>query len=111
MFKLAWKVIKIIFIVLGLLLLFWLAFWLHTHQPRLRRYNPRMAITIEQARLWYASADPVHDFEHVLRVYQLRKKSHWQKAQTWRLCMPLPCCTIRSALPPAGTGKNALGTT
>lgn len=26
--------------------------------------------TIEQARAWYAHADPVHDFEHILRVYR-----------------------------------------
>jgi uncharacterized protein len=26
--------------------------------------------TIEQARQWYLDADPVHDFEHVLRVYR-----------------------------------------
>jgi uncharacterized protein len=27
--------------------------------------------TIEQARAWYAEADPVHDFDHVLRVYRM----------------------------------------
>ncbi len=27
--------------------------------------------TIEQARTWYASSDPVHDFEHILRVYRM----------------------------------------
>jgi len=30
--------------------------------------------TIEQARLWYTTADPVHDFEHVLRVYRLAER-------------------------------------
>jgi uncharacterized protein len=30
-----------------------------------------MTITIEEARKWYAGADPIHDFEHVLRVYQM----------------------------------------
>jgi uncharacterized protein len=30
--------------------------------------------TIEQARAWYAQADPVHDFGHVLRVYQLAER-------------------------------------
>ncbi len=30
-----------------------------------------MALTIEMARRWYVEADPVHDFEHVLRVHQL----------------------------------------
>ena len=27
-------------------------------------------ITIAEARTWYCAADPVHDFEHVLRVYR-----------------------------------------
>ena len=27
--------------------------------------------TIEQARAWYTDADPVHDFDHVLRVYRM----------------------------------------
>lgn len=27
--------------------------------------------TIDEARAWYAKADPVHDFEHVLRVYRM----------------------------------------
>jgi len=39
-FKVAWKVIKVIFIVLGLLVLFGWLFG-YPHQPRLRRYNPR----------------------------------------------------------------------
>ncbi len=30
--------------------------------------------TIERARAWYAAADPVHDFEHVLRVYRMAER-------------------------------------
>ena len=30
--------------------------------------------TLEQARAWYTDADPVHDFEHVLRVYRLAER-------------------------------------
>lgn len=30
--------------------------------------------TIEQARAWYSHADPVHDFEHVLRVYRMAER-------------------------------------
>jgi len=30
--------------------------------------------TIEQARAWYADSDPVHDFDHVLRVYQMAER-------------------------------------
>lgn len=31
-------------------------------------------VTIAEARQWYSSADPVHDFEHVLRVYRLAER-------------------------------------
>lgn len=30
--------------------------------------------TIQQARAWYIAADPVHDFEHVLRVYHMAER-------------------------------------
>jgi uncharacterized protein len=30
--------------------------------------------TIEQARSWYAGADPVHDFDHVMRVYRMAER-------------------------------------
>jgi uncharacterized protein len=30
--------------------------------------------TIEEARAWYAGADPVHDFDHVLRVYRMAER-------------------------------------
>jgi uncharacterized protein len=37
--------------------------------------NTTMAdIAIEEAHAWYRSADPVHDFEHVLRVYRLAER-------------------------------------
>lgn len=30
--------------------------------------------TIEQARHWYKNTDPVHDFDHVLRVYRMAER-------------------------------------
>lgn len=30
--------------------------------------------SIEQARAWYQQADPVHDFDHVLRVYRMAER-------------------------------------
>ena len=33
-----------------------------------------MCPSIEEAEKWYVSADPVHDFEHVLRVYRLSER-------------------------------------
>jgi len=31
-------------------------------------------LTIEEARVWYQDADPVHDFDHVLRVYRVAER-------------------------------------
>ncbi len=31
-------------------------------------------VTIKEARIWYQDADPVHDFDHVLRVYRVAEK-------------------------------------
>jgi uncharacterized protein len=31
-------------------------------------------ITIEEAQAWYRDADPVHDFDHVLRVYRMAER-------------------------------------
>ena len=31
-------------------------------------------LSIEEARGWYQNADPVHDFDHVLRVYRLAER-------------------------------------
>ena len=30
--------------------------------------------TIEQARGWYVHSDPVHDFDHILRVYNMAER-------------------------------------
>lgn len=30
--------------------------------------------TLEEARAWYVDADPVHDFDHILRVYRLAER-------------------------------------
>jgi uncharacterized protein len=30
--------------------------------------------TLEQARAWYASSDPIHDFDHILRVYRMAER-------------------------------------
>lgn len=32
------------------------------------------SVTIDEAHTWYQDSDPVHDFEHVLRVYRIAEK-------------------------------------
>ncbi|RME87080.1 MAG: HD domain-containing protein [Anaerolineae bacterium] len=39
-----------------------------------RRRKGSMMPTIEQARRWYETAEPAHDFEHVLRVYRMAER-------------------------------------
>jgi uncharacterized protein len=31
-------------------------------------------LTIDESRAWYSDADPVHDFDHVLRVYRMAER-------------------------------------
>ena len=36
--------------------------------------NHMEPVTIEEAQTWYRDADPVHDFNHVLRVYRIAER-------------------------------------
>lgn len=42
-------------------------------------------ISIEAARAWYPASDPVHDFEHVLRVYALAKRLTEAEGADWEI--------------------------
>jgi len=33
-----------------------------------------MELSFEQAKAWYQDADPIHDFNHILRVYQMAER-------------------------------------
>ena len=44
-----------------------------SHRIRIFCDNTGMP-TIQQARSWYSDADPVHDFDHILRVYRLAER-------------------------------------
>jgi uncharacterized protein len=41
--------------------------------------------TIEQARGWYVGADSVHDFDHILRVYQTAKRLGTLEGADWEI--------------------------
>jgi len=44
-----------------------------SHRIRVICDNTRMP-TIDQARTWYTDTDPVHDFDHILRVYRMAER-------------------------------------
>lgn len=68
-----------------------------------------MAITIEQARLWYASADPVHDFEHVLRVYRIAEKIALAEGADLEIVHAAALLHDSVGSAPGGDGKERLG--
>jgi uncharacterized protein len=42
-------------------------------------------LTIEKARTWYPGSDPVHGFEHVLRVYRMAERLAEAEGADWEI--------------------------
>ena len=42
-------------------------------------------ITFEEARGWYQDADPVHDFDHVMRVYHIAERIAKAEGADWEI--------------------------
>ncbi len=64
-------------------------------------------VTIEDARIWYQEADPVHDFDHVLRVYRVAERLAKAEGADWRSSGRLPSCMTQKAAHPAVKARNA----
>ena len=67
-----------------------------------------MPITIAQARIWYQSADPVHDFEHVLRVYRIAKKIALAEGADLEIVHAAALLHDAAGAAPGGDGKERL---
>ncbi len=68
-----------------------------------------MTITIAQARSWYASADPVHDFEHVLRVYRMAEIIALAEGADLEIVQTAALLHDSVGSAPGGDGQERLG--
>jgi len=62
--------------------------------------------TIEQARAWYPSADPVHGFDHVLRVYAMAERL--AQAEGADLEILHAAALLHDAVPPIDADQSSL---
>lgn len=67
-----------------------------------------MPITIALARSWYQSADPVHDFAHVLRVYRLAEKIALAEGADLEIVHAAALLHDAAGSAPGGDGKERL---
>jgi uncharacterized protein len=65
--------------------------------------------TIEQARTWYQDADPVHDFEHVLRVYRVSERIALTEGADLEIVHAAALLHDSVGSAPGGDGKERLG--
>jgi uncharacterized protein len=63
--------------------------------------------TLEQARVWYAQADPVHDFEHVLRVYRLAEELALLEGADLEIVHAAALLHDAEGSHPAGSGRKS----
>jgi len=61
-------------------------------------------LSIEEARTWYPSQDPVHDFNHVLRVYRLAQRLALSEGADLEIV--LAAALLHDAQGEQGSGKS-----
>ncbi len=66
-------------------------------------------ITLEEAKGWYADADPVHDFDHVLRVTRLAEKLGKAEGADLRILRAAALLHDSRGSAPGGDGEDRAG--
>ena len=62
--------------------------------------------TIEQARTWYADSDPVHDFDHILRVYNMAERLGPQMGADMHILRAAALLHDAEGATPGGEGRK-----
>jgi uncharacterized protein len=62
--------------------------------------------TIEQARTWYADSDPVHDFDHILRVYNMAERLGAQMGADMDILRAAALLHDAEGATPGGAGRK-----
>jgi len=66
-------------------------------------------VTIEEAKGWYTDADPVHDFDHVLRVYRLAERLAEVEGADFRIVRAAALLHDSRGSAPGGDGEDRAG--
>lgn len=67
------------------------------------------SVTVEEAKGWYAEADPVHDFDHVLRVYRLAERLGKAEGADLRILRAAALLHDSRGSAPGGDGEDRAG--
>jgi len=63
-------------------------------------------VTLEEAKAWYADADPVHDFDHIQRVYHLAERLAEAEGADLRIVRAAALLHDSRGSAPDGDGKD-----
>ena len=63
--------------------------------------------TLQQARAWYAASDPIHDFDHILRVYHMAERLGQIEGADLEILHAAVLLHDAEGTTPGGTGRTS----